>query len=92
MKRFCEEYPSVVSTNGDIRRKREEEEKKGFFFLPDFTLSGGPVFGRLAFAFLPAQVYPKEKLTHFPSRQEPELFFFYFLGHCFTEVFQSLHD
>ena len=80
----CEE------TNGDIRGKKVGGLLSGFRFP-----FGGLMFGRWAFvqwAFvpLPGQAYPKEEWTHLLSPQEPEIFFS--LGHCFTEVFRSVHD
>ena len=47
----------------------------GFRFLSCGLMFGRWAFVRLAFVPVPSQVYPKETLTHFPSPQEPELFF-----------------
>ena len=57
------------------KHKWRHKEKKAGGLLSGFRfLSGGLMLGRWAFVPLPGQVYPKEKLTHFLSRQEPEHF------------------
>ena len=92
VKRWWEGCLIVECTNGDIRGKKVG--RSGFRFLYGGLMFGWWAFVQSAFVPLPGQVYPKEKLIFFfLSRQELELFsFLFFLGHCFTEVFQSVYD
>ena len=97
VKRWWEGCLGVVSRNGDIR---DIKQKMVGGLLYGFRLmSYGLMPSRWAFAPIPGQIYPRETTDSASVSTRTRRLFGYvgccpcfFLAHCFSDIFQGVHD